>query len=245
MPRPKKKWAPRQERKKARLNKQTEAQAAPFDGSSGAQLLPETSQNEVWTREGHKVGGQSKKRARASMDEELGHPPKSKRSRNAQDAEGDSNPEAHAAAAGAAAASAYEMPFYGLLNQEEQDYFSRANEMLEVNQFGSDEGKAGSRSLFFSALHLRRGCHHRKTNSLWYLSERQDSLHRQRISGGQGQGAEDGMQLISVQAYGAAGSAIVASPDEGFVWGVQWAVSFHHLDVRAQRRDELFFFFAR
>ncbi|KAL4924304.1 uncharacterized protein BDV17DRAFT_284774 [Aspergillus undulatus] len=32
-----------------------------------------------------------------------------------------------------------EMPFYGLLDPEEQEYFSRANEMLELNQFGDAE----------------------------------------------------------------------------------------------------------
>ncbi|KAL4991390.1 hypothetical protein BDW68DRAFT_185086 [Aspergillus falconensis] len=32
-----------------------------------------------------------------------------------------------------------EMPFYGLLDSEEQEYFSRANEMLELNQFGDAE----------------------------------------------------------------------------------------------------------
>ncbi len=151
MPRPKKKWAPRQERKKARSNQQTQAQAAPFDSTSGVQVLPQTLQTEVWAREGHKIGGQSKKRARGGVDDELDRPPKSKRSRNAQDAEGDSHPEVRAAAAAAAAASAHEMPFYGLLNQEEQDYFSRANEMLEVNQFGSDEGMAPALSLLRSS----------------------------------------------------------------------------------------------
>ncbi|KAL5334021.1 hypothetical protein BJX70DRAFT_391723 [Aspergillus crustosus] len=32
-----------------------------------------------------------------------------------------------------------ELPFYGLLDPEEQEYFSRANEMLEANQFGDAE----------------------------------------------------------------------------------------------------------
>ncbi|KAL4979204.1 hypothetical protein BDW66DRAFT_157422 [Aspergillus desertorum] len=32
-----------------------------------------------------------------------------------------------------------DMPFYGLLDSEEQEYFSRANEMLELNQFGDAE----------------------------------------------------------------------------------------------------------
>ncbi len=31
-------------------------------------------------------------------------------------------------------------PFYGMLNPQEQEYFTRADEMLEFNQFGSPEG---------------------------------------------------------------------------------------------------------
>jgi hypothetical protein len=34
-----------------------------------------------------------------------------------------------------------EVPFYGLLNEGEQEYFKRADEMLELNQFNSAEGK--------------------------------------------------------------------------------------------------------
>lgn len=34
-----------------------------------------------------------------------------------------------------------DMPFYGLLDEEEHEYFSRANEMLESNQFGDAEEK--------------------------------------------------------------------------------------------------------
>lgn len=32
-------------------------------------------------------------------------------------------------------------PFYGLLNEEEQEYFRRADEMLELNQFSDVEGR--------------------------------------------------------------------------------------------------------
>lgn len=39
------------------------------------------------------------------------------------------------------AGEAKEIPFYGLLNEGEQEYFKRADEMLELNQFSSDEGK--------------------------------------------------------------------------------------------------------
>jgi nucleolar protein 9 len=33
-----------------------------------------------------------------------------------------------------------ESPFYGLLNEEEQAYFSRANDLLELNEFNDSEG---------------------------------------------------------------------------------------------------------
>jgi hypothetical protein len=34
-----------------------------------------------------------------------------------------------------------DIPFYGLLNTDEQEYFKRADEMLELNQFNSAEGE--------------------------------------------------------------------------------------------------------
>lgn len=34
-----------------------------------------------------------------------------------------------------------EMPFYGLLDEDEQEYFNRADSMLELNQFTDDEEK--------------------------------------------------------------------------------------------------------
>lgn len=42
-----------------------------------------------------------------------------------------------------------DMPFYGLLDQDESEYFSRANEMLENNQFGDAEEK----SLFIESVY--------------------------------------------------------------------------------------------
>ncbi|KAJ5095361.1 hypothetical protein NUU61_004717 [Penicillium alfredii] len=42
-----------------------------------------------------------------------------------------------------------DMPFYGLLDAEEQEYFSRANEMLELNQFQDAE----ERSLFVDGVY--------------------------------------------------------------------------------------------
>lgn len=35
-----------------------------------------------------------------------------------------------------------EIPFYGLLDEEEQEYFKRADTMLELNQFGDAEERA-------------------------------------------------------------------------------------------------------
>lgn len=34
------------------------------------------------------------------------------------------------------------MPFYGMLDEDEQEYFKRADEMLELNQFGDAEERA-------------------------------------------------------------------------------------------------------
>ncbi|KAL8912959.1 MAG: hypothetical protein Q9171_002158 [Xanthocarpia ochracea] len=42
-----------------------------------------------------------------------------------------------------------EMPFYGLLDEEEQEYFKRADSMLELNQFNDDE----ERGLFLANLY--------------------------------------------------------------------------------------------
>ncbi|PWY69767.1 ARM repeat-containing protein [Aspergillus heteromorphus CBS 117.55] len=42
-----------------------------------------------------------------------------------------------------------DMPFYGLLDPEEQEYFSRANEVLELNQFGDAE----ERSVFIESVY--------------------------------------------------------------------------------------------
>ncbi len=42
-----------------------------------------------------------------------------------------------------------ELVFYGMLDQEEQDYFKRADEMLELNQFSDEE----ERKLFLSNIY--------------------------------------------------------------------------------------------
>ncbi|KAF2175043.1 PLP-dependent transferase [Zopfia rhizophila CBS 207.26] len=42
-----------------------------------------------------------------------------------------------------------DMPFYGMLDEEEQEYFKRADEMLELNQFGDPE----ERSLFLENVY--------------------------------------------------------------------------------------------
>lgn len=42
-----------------------------------------------------------------------------------------------------------EIPFYGLLDEEEQEYFKRADSMLELNQFANVE----ERSLFLNSVY--------------------------------------------------------------------------------------------
>lgn len=42
-----------------------------------------------------------------------------------------------------------EIPFYGLLDEDEQEYFKRADSILELNQFTNDE----ERSLFLSSVY--------------------------------------------------------------------------------------------
>lgn len=48
-----------------------------------------------------------------------------------------------------ATTSAPEMPFYGMLDEHEQNYFRQADERLELNAFAGPE----DRSLFLAALH--------------------------------------------------------------------------------------------
>ena len=42
-----------------------------------------------------------------------------------------------------------EIPFYGLLDEDEQEYFKRADSILELNQFTNDE----ERSLFLNSVY--------------------------------------------------------------------------------------------
>ena len=46
-------------------------------------------------------------------------------------------------------AESAEIPFYGLLDEEEQEYFKRADSMLELNQFANVE----ERSLFLNSVY--------------------------------------------------------------------------------------------
>lgn len=46
-------------------------------------------------------------------------------------------------------ASPGEIPFYGLLDEDEQEYFKRADSILELNQFTNDE----ERSLFLNSVY--------------------------------------------------------------------------------------------
>lgn len=45
--------------------------------------------------------------------------------------------------------SAGDLPFYGLLDEEEQEYFKRADSLLELNQFGDP----GERDLFLTNVY--------------------------------------------------------------------------------------------
>lgn len=42
-----------------------------------------------------------------------------------------------------------EIPFYGLLDEDEQEYFKRADSMLELNQFANDDEK----TLFLTSIY--------------------------------------------------------------------------------------------
>lgn len=105
----------------------------------------------------HKVRGRrtkDKKRKLESAAEENSH----KRRRHSHD---DAAPEhavatdveQHAQDDAHAIAGAYphpgDMPFYGLLDDEEQEYFRSADEMLELNQFHSPE----DRDIFLSSVY--------------------------------------------------------------------------------------------
>lgn len=46
-----------------------------------------------------------------------------------------------------------EIPFYGLLDEDEQEYFKRADTMLELNQFANAE----EQSLFLNSVHKEIG----------------------------------------------------------------------------------------
>ncbi|TKA61919.1 hypothetical protein B0A49_06960 [Cryomyces minteri] len=91
---------------------------------------------------------EEKKRKLENADDEPGQ----KRLKAAEEGEkdfvplqvaGDEQDEATAASSGPG-----EMPFYGMLDEEEQGYFKRADEMLELNQFDNPE----ERSLFLASV---------------------------------------------------------------------------------------------
>ncbi|KAK5012783.1 Nucleolar protein 9, partial [Cryomyces antarcticus] len=91
---------------------------------------------------------EEKKRKLENADDEPGQ----KRLKAAEEGEkdfvplqvaGDEQDEATAASSGPG-----DMPFYGMLDEEEQGYFKRADEMLELNQFDNPE----ERSLFLASV---------------------------------------------------------------------------------------------
>lgn len=90
---------------------------------------------------------EQKKRKRAEVD----HESKSKRRRRsvdeAQNEEHNGEPYEDEAIHGVARPGA--MPFYGMLDSEEQEYFRKADEMLELNQFSDPE----QRSIFLESVY--------------------------------------------------------------------------------------------
>lgn len=75
---------------------------------------------------------QERKRRQAAKAEQERKRPKLENGKDVDDAENE--------AASAKREENKPMAFYGMLNKEEQDYFTKADEVLELNQFNSAEG---------------------------------------------------------------------------------------------------------
>ena len=90
---------------------------------------------------------EQKKRKREHLDDESAH---KKHKKSIEQAEYTSlNEEAQQDEAFDGVTRPGEMPFYGMLDEEEQEYFKRADEMLELNQFNDPE----ERSLFLDNVY--------------------------------------------------------------------------------------------
>ena len=94
-------------------------------------------------KRGRRMGG--KKRKHEDVEDEALRDESSSKRRKSEDVDGDDGGED--AEAGAAdgmddARPAVEKPFFGMLDEDEQEYFKRADSMLESNSFGDDEERA-------------------------------------------------------------------------------------------------------
>ncbi|KAI9654692.1 MAG: Nucleolar protein 9 [Alyxoria varia] len=100
-------------------------------------------------RENKKRGrrAEAQKRKRPEVDQTIN----SKRRRTSQDYEDDAleSPSYEQFQDVEGPGQADDRPFYGLLNEDEQEYFKRADDMLEVNQFANPD----ERSLFIDNVH--------------------------------------------------------------------------------------------
>ncbi len=100
-------------------------------------------------KEQRKRGRREEKKRKRQEEEEDDEPPKRQKSQNAEEqvenyGGGFVEQEERVPYAGPG-----ELPFYGLLDEDEQEYFKRADSMLEVNQFADP----GERDLFLANVY--------------------------------------------------------------------------------------------
>lgn len=100
-------------------------------------------------KENRKRGRREEKKRKRQEEEEHEEPPKRQKSQNAEE---------HAEIYGGAFveqeeqvqyAGPGELPFFGLLDEDEQEYFKRADSMLEINQFAD----SAERDLFLANVY--------------------------------------------------------------------------------------------
>ena len=87
----------------------------------------------------HKKRGRREEKKRKREQEEFEGPWKRQKSEDAQDAIKFYDGEAGQEDAYAPYSGPGELPFYGSLGEDEQEYFKRADSMLELNQFADSE----------------------------------------------------------------------------------------------------------
>lgn len=121
----------------------------------------------------------------------------------------------------------HEQVFFGMLEEQEQEYFKRADEMLELNQFADDEGDSPScfldnRSTIVSA-HIR--------------PHRAGFVPRKSIQRVGWEGAEDSMQSIVLAAHGTTHTLVLLGTIEDTFSKVQRTVSFTTRSPSACKSD--------